>query len=415
MPKETQIVSCRASTSISSLIGNMTGFLRFFLNSKFPEGFFKDTYIEGSLAEIKMEENESVHKLSKPTLIMAANYTGSTGHMDLLPRWHNSQYFIFKNPRKKYNPVLYDNVNDIYMYSIPDRIRIDYNIRIVLPTQMYAYNILHYVKQNFDIGGKFFYNDVRLETEIPKYYTKIIEQRLGLDLSTGEGQETLEDYLLRNSYNGITEKVNLSTGNKAYPYNHGTNMLIEFPELPTIESDDNQQIREKAVVTFPVSIECWSHSNYILELKGKIPDVPPEFPDAEGTVRYDFYVPTEFIKEQYDNMHLLKYKPFVPDVNTEVDILDFSPVVQSEVKNVIREMIINKIDIDKVLKVKVLIDNKELLESSFEVDWKEMTLATKDPMMNVTYTLMLYGNLKSLNLVNQWIIDGKRTDIPNLD
>ncbi|PTU25855.1 hypothetical protein DA469_21555 [Bacillus subtilis] len=53
--RESRIVACKISTSISSLIGNITGYARYFLSTKFPPDFFKDTHISGALNEIRME------------------------------------------------------------------------------------------------------------------------------------------------------------------------------------------------------------------------------------------------------------------------------------------------------------------------------------------------------------------------
>jgi hypothetical protein len=413
--KETKIISCKVSTSISSLISNITGYARYFLSSKFPPDFFKKVYISESLAELQMEDSNIV-RFSKPTLIITPQYTGETGFMELLPRWHTTHQFTFKNPRKKYNGVLYDSENDIYIYSIPDRIKLNFDVRIKLASPMQAYNVLHYIKQSFEIGGYFYLNQVRLQTELPKMYTRYIANRLGYDLNTADGREKLDEYLLQHSYNGIMEKINLSSGNSQYAYNYKSNILVNFPDLPTYEKNNSGMVVDNTTVSFSFSFELWSHSNYVMEIKEIKPDL--EFPIDLGegeTMKYDFYIPdTHFIKQQVDNMHMIINKPFLPDINEEVDILDFKPIINSELKEVIDESLKNRFDMSKLLKVMVLVDNKELDDLMFEVDWKNLVLKTHKPMSNLTYTLVLYGDLKKLNLISKYIMDGKRKEIASL-
>lgn len=362
-----------------------------------------------------MEETNEV-KLPKPSLIITPVYTAENSFMELIPYWHTVQYFTFKNPKKKYNGVLYDNVNDVYIYSIPDRVKLNFDVKIKLPSVMYAYNVLHYMKQKFEAGGYFYLNKVRLQAELPKMYTNIIRDRLELDKDSPDNRTKMEDYLLNNSYNGLHEKINLASGNSQYYYNYDTNILVNFPDIPTFDKNTNGLVVDNTVISFNFSFDFWSHSNYVLELKGNIPD--PEIPEdvLEGaTMKYDFYVPTTFIKEQEDGKHLLVHKPFIPDINEEIDILEFSPIVTSQVKRVIEEALKYKLDMQKLLKVKVLIDNQTLEEIAYDVDWKTLTLKTKNPMSNVTYTLIIYGNLKGLNLIEKCIMDNEKDKISSLE
>jgi hypothetical protein len=413
--KETQILSAKVSTSISSLLSNVTAYAKYFLTSKFPPNYFKKVYISDSLNEIQMEDS-NIQKFAKPTLIITPQYTGENGFMELLPYWHTTQYFTFKNPRKKYNGVLYDNINDIYLYSIPDRVKINFEVKIKLDSTLQAYNLLHYLKQTFETGGYFYLNDVRLQTEIPKLYAKVIADRLNIDTETVDGRQALDEYFLQNSYNGIMEKINLSSGNSQFAYHYKTNILTNFPELPSYEKNSNGLVTDNTVISFPFSFEFWSHSNYVMEIKGDVPDTfTPDMTEEVNTMKYDFYIDnTKFIKEQEGNMHMIINKPFLPDVNDEIDVLEFGVIVSSELRDVIEQAVKNKFNMNDLLKVMVLIDNKLLDSLMYEVNWGDMSLTTKNPMSNVTYTLVLYGNLQALNLISSYITDGRIDEIGSL-
>ena len=189
--KETKIISCKISSSISSLLGNVTSYAESYLASKFPPKFFRNVYINDSLASVNLAGAEII-KLPKPLLIITPQYTAENGFMEVLPLWHTAQYFTFKNPRNNYNGVLSDVENNIFIYSIPDRVKINFEVKIKLPTVMYGYNVMHYIKQSFESTGFFYLNKVNLQTEIPKIYTWYIAKKF--KLSTPTVTKYLDDF-----------------------------------------------------------------------------------------------------------------------------------------------------------------------------------------------------------------------------
>lgn len=407
------MVSTRVATSVSSLISNVTGYARYFIASKFPPDYFKKTYITDSLSEIHMEESD-VQKFPFPTLIITPKYTGELNGFD----WRMNQQIVHKSTRgHNFNRVLHDSENNIRIHSIPDRIRIGFDVRIVLASQMQAYNMIHFLKQVFEFGGYNYLNNIRLHTELPKLYVMHIADKLGLDINSPDGREALDEYFLNHSYNSIIEKISMSTGNSEYSYGYNANILANYTDEPSYEKNSSGLVVNNTVVTFSFNFDLWSHSYYTMEVLDEEID-PTKFLELDsGTtaMKYDFYVPTHFIKEQLDNMHLIVYKSFLPDVNTDVDILEFKPIVNSELQEVLSEAINNKLDLSKLISARVLIDNKELDGELYKVDWKNYNLITQHPMNNVTYTLIIYGNLKSLNLISRFIAEGKKEEIAKIE
>jgi hypothetical protein len=411
--RDKKVISTRISTSVSSLLGNITGYAKHFIESKFPPGYFKKVYITDSLTELQMEEKD-VQRPSYPMLIITPVFTGELNGTD----WRMNQQIVYKGFKGlNVNKVLHDSENNIRILSIPDRIRVTFEIRVILGSQMQAYNMLHYLKQVFEFGGFNYLNNVRLHTEVPKLYVLHVAEKLGLDINTPDGREALDEYFLNHSYNSITEKINLSSGNSQYSYGYNANILANFTDEPSYEKDNDGLIIRKTAINFAFNFDFWSHSYYIMEVMDDEIDMTKmlELDNNSTAMKYDFYVPTHFIKEQLDNMHLIVYKSFLPDVNTDVDILEFKPIVNSELQGVISEAIKHKLDLSKIISARVLIDNKELDEDLYKVDWKNYNLITQHPMNNVTYTLIIYGNLKVLNLISQYIIDGKLDEISKIE
>jgi len=413
--KETKLLSCRTSTSISSLLGSVTSYAVQYVKSKFPTDFFKATYINDSLASIHLVEG-NIKKLPKPTLVISPTYNGEDGIMGQLPYWQSTKYFTFRNPKKKYNGVLYDDVNDIYIYSIPDRIKINFSMNIKVPTVMYAYNVLHYLKQAFDTNNSMNYlNDVNLQTEIPKIYSWYIAQKLKADITTVEGREIINEYFQNNSYGGIHEKINLSNGNAQYAYNYKTNILCNFQDLPSLDKNINNMSVDSVTLNFQFSFEFWSHSTYLMEIKDNvnIDEFPKDLSDM-SKMKYDLALPVDYIREIIGDKHLIIRKQFIPDVNTEVDILDLTAVLQKELINVIKEVNNNNFNTTNLFEVQVYANKQQVLSDLVKTDWKKFTVSTKEPMSNVTYTLLIYGNLKVLNEIDQYITNGELDKIKNL-
>jgi len=414
--KDTKIISCKASTSISSILSSATATARTLIESKFPKGFFKHVHISDGLNEIQTEKDD-FNRMSKPTLIITPRYSTENGYMDLIPRWQYTHQFMYTNKRKNYNGVLFDNINNIFMYSIPDRIKLVFDFKIKLPSVQYAYNVMHVVKQSFEVGGYTFLNDVRLYTEIPKLYTHIIAEELGLDKDNVDDFNKLEGYMLQNSYKGLVDKVNLASGNRQFMYNYSVNVLMNFPDEPQFERNTNGHVIDNAVVNFSAVFDFWINSNYILEIKSerKLDDYPEIDVFEDSNMKYEYLIPTHFIKEHLsENMHMILNKPFVPDINEEVDELGFGVILNKELKNVIKVIRDKGLDLEKILEVKVLIDNRELDKNLYDVDWKNYNLKTHKPLSNVTYVFLLYGDMKKIHTINNLILENQLDKIDSL-
>jgi len=227
----------------------------------------------------------------------------------------------------------------------------------------------------------------------------------------------LEDYMLQNSYKGLVDKVNLASGNRQFMYNYSVNVLMNFPDEPQFERNTNGHVIDNAVVNFSAVFDFWINSNYILEIKSekKLDDYPEIDVFEDSNMKYEYLIPTHFIKEHLsENMHMILNKPFVPDINEEVDELGFGVILNKELKNVIKVIRDKGLDLDKILEVKVLIDNRELDKNLYDVDWKNYNLKTHKPLSNVTYVFLLYGDMKKIHTINNLILENQLDKIDSL-
>lgn len=401
MSNDMKVLSCKTSTAISSLIGGVTSFATSFFLAKFPPRFFKKVYIGDSLNSTNMR-NFDILEQSMPYLAIYPSYSIGNTFMELQPLWRGTNYRIFNNKKKKYTPVLVDEENKIFIYSIPDRNKVTYSLKIKLPTQMMAYEMIHYLANLFENNGYNFINKIKLQTEIPKIYTFNICKKLNLDINNKEDREKLSEYLIDHSYNSITQSIDMATGNVRFMYNYYANILVHYPDEPTSDKNIKNLVIDNTNVSFTFSFELWTPSNFIMEINNdaKVEDV---IDNDDSSYKYNLVLDTDYIKNFIDGKHLIVRKSYIPDINVEYDELNIEPIMDDSLIEVIKYIVNNKMDMDKFIDVRIFCNNKELFKDAYTIDWSTFILKTIDPMINATYTFLLYGNLADLNNISNTI------------
>lgn len=516
-------------TSISSVVGSATSFYINWLKNKFPEGFFKDSYVAGMLTSVETERRD-IYKKRKPLLITKPEYAAENGFMETLPYWHNTLQYVFNDSDKYYTPVFKDPDKSISIHAIPDRIKINFPTKILLPTKVYGMNLLHYMKNVIEPGGHGFINNVFFENELPasfinmifdivfneelrnhnkdievkviqlekvlynresriienlkeitrlsniddeegkvtndeslqimelnmeitkfnreakKLRTSIDELRKDLkplrylsdpdETKRKENREDLEDYLNKFSNNNIHCRKNLSTGNYEYAFKNRTNILVHMDSLPTVDSVRKGRTEDYAVVSFEVSFDFNTNSNFIFETDFSYkPDII-EGDIASGkyqfNVCFDEIVP-EFIIDGARYFIFRRKRKFICDFNVDTDTLPFEDLLDNSCKRLYTKLTIANNNFRKVMsknsnteniindnyadifRIKLFLDNnkpsigdesnhywkkKELIENTdFKINWKNMEIVLFKPINNATYLFSLYVNNHRLNEV----------------
>jgi hypothetical protein len=397
------IVRCESTTTFSSIVGSLTSFASSFFINNFPKGFFKKVFISESLNSTNMDDDKDVQKYSTPYLVIKPEMAMDNTYMEVLPYWYNAYHYIAEGSRRKeYYPIIQDHDNGIYIYSIPTRMKVNFDVRIKVPTTMFMYNTLHAIQTKFETGGFNYINNVRMQTEVPKVMMINLAETLGYNLDNMEEREKFNEYIAENSLNGIEENINLSTGNNNYAFNFVSNILVNYPSNAQGDKNIKNLVVDNTIVSFEFSMELWIPNRYILELPNNRQELTQEFENSEDAEKFKFniVVNKDYILPKIDNKHLIKRKSFLPDVNVEYDELNFSPIINQEVKDVVNVLIDKKLFREDLFEVLVMCGNKHLPKSEYEVDYKNMILKTKRPMSNTTYTILVYGYLDKLNYVS---------------
>lgn len=400
--RKNTVIGCRTVSTTSSIIGNATAIAVEFLKKQFPNDYFKKIHISEAFVPLNMCDCTDIY--NSPTHTLFVSPTWSPGELSFeIPRWHKSNEFLFRNKRKYYTKVLEDFERKTFIYSIPNRIRVNFEIMIKLQTNLQAMDVCNYMTNIFDIGGFRYLNDICMQTEIPLNIIKPIFIKEGLKMDKKEDREKVLEYLKRNSYNAVSEKINPSTGNNMYAYSYKTNILIGFPDQPQMQKNEKNISNGTSTVSFNFYFEFWSPNNYVFEADNLMEEsVYPLINESaklneSNKLLFFTYLDTDFVPEQRGSLHLLEISEFVPEVNVEYDELDFSALMEDNLIDIVKRLLKEGYNVNKVLEIKILAGNKFVNEYNYKVDWEKLKVYTKDPMVNTTYNIALYGDLYKLN------------------
>ena len=106
---------------------------------------------------------------------------------------------------------------------------------------------------------------------------------------------------------------------------------------------------------------------------------------------------------------MIDNRRFIAEVNENVDILEMDSILNKDIKSVLEVLSTYKdFDIEKVFQYKLYANSKLVDPELYDIDYKNHTLTNKSPISNVTYTIVLYGNIERLNQINDLILANKR-------
>ncbi|QXN67840.1 hypothetical protein FPHOBKDP_00086 [Listeria phage LPJP1] len=399
------VALCTASPSIHNVISGVSSFISNYFISKFPPKYFKKVYIGESLNSTNFSNGKGLFTdMPKPYIGISPKFELGDTFIDILPFWSTHQYYIKnRNKHKEYKMVFEDHENDIRIFYIPNRIKLRFDIYMKLPSELSAWNNLNFLNQNFENNGVNYLNDIRIPYEIPLSFILNICNVLGLDFDNEEDKDKLREYLLSHSLNPIIEKINMSTNNPTYMCEYPANIMLRYPELANSQKIMNNLINSYSEVRYAMTAELWMPGSFILEMRNEniIKDIPEI--DNSDTFKFNIITQKDLIPPTLNEKQILYFSEFIPDFNVAYDELDIKSIMSSGLIRVAKEIEKNNGNMDKCIEVKIFANNRMLTEDEYSVDFDKLIVKTKNPEENKTYAVVIYGNLKLLNTVDERI------------
>jgi len=421
------ILQCKCTASAANVMGIATTAIKEYLTSFFPPNFFSTIHVETETGTSNIEDYDNNINRSTPALVISPKmvFTDDT-NFQYVPDWTSIAKYTYGRKDVMYNTVFKDDNEKIYLYSVPDRIHIDYDITIVSKTKASQINTAYYLKQSMHQKG---FDKIKplMEAEIPKYLIYAIGKALGINVSVDnkeeqdEGINKIVEYLNNKSSYKIQRKINLATGNPFYTMITLSNFIIENPEYPDMDDgEETGQTKSKFRTNFQLRVEFWSPMTYILETGKKINPseviVPEGIIDNDDMESINFYHTVKFAPavDLYDKK-LFLWESFVTDnlyqnvinEDNKTDFLDFSPLLSKKLKAVLASQYELKDVKTKKVRGKVTIENNSVF---FD---EEMSSSLVDDGA-VWYNLLTDGNKESLTDDFKLVLEKGRIKISNL-
>ena len=399
---ENNIFSCRSLSTLSNIIGNTTSEVRNFIINLFPKGYFRSVYTDTMLASLEMGTDDTIKK-ELPILIIRPRVVLDDNTMSGRPfDWQFSTYFLYKKMRTNYFPVLGNDEDEIYIYAIPSRIRVDFEIEILTKTKMQQINTAFFLKQSVRHNAPFFLDGKRegtlMEIEVPKKFIKVLH-----DVLERPQTNDFEDYLKRHSMNYITRKTRLSSGNESYFYSYNTNLLCNFEGYPSIDDGNQQgQIKKDFKVSSVLSVKFTTFLNMMMESSKPYPK--EFFNDLSTIIDDDLLSDSVFVhftiktrpNETRGDKTLYKWNAYITDTD-ELDVLPFGDLIDEDVMKVIEYYRQYSLDFSRLFSIVLFKDGLEIVEEETIVDWDKLTLTNVKPIKDYTYHFGIYVDLKELH------------------
>jgi hypothetical protein len=397
------ILACRASSTISSIMGNITGIVKEHLQTRFPAGYIKNVIINTTQASTNMADNgDNVFNKTLPMMSLRPNFDINADNLfGSLPYWHNAWEHIYKNPRYNYRGVFFNDQDGYYIYSIPDRISFSFDVKVMVSSYMQKIDLVNFIRQVYNINGYYYLNGIPLETQVPNLFISILMQQMGTDVNNPDSLQKFNDYLKQFSSGYLNPKKNLSNGNTMYSYRYFSNILCKMSDLNVDDTDKVGQIDNNSTVSFRFTTELWVPANFILETTAL--EAPPTNLQQDPLLTTDTGFSISFTgriapAQTMGNLSLLINQSYITDVNVAVDELDITDLFNSQVSGVIGYNIDTSIDNWSMFDIIVTQDSKQLVkDTDFTFDWNTLTLRTINPLYNMTYNVSIYVDLRKLN------------------
>lgn len=418
---ETDISMCRTTASLSAILGNCSQIMKAWFLQLFPKDFFKYVYIDTSMsATIFAKERDNVfNRYGSPTLVIRPKFEFDDNTLfGRLPMWMNTNYFNFARLEGNYQPVFGDTKNGIFIYSIPDRIKITFDIEIGCSSRMQQINIAHYLKSNVLHKGYFKIEKVNMEAQVPKLFMACVHDLLHFNSEDEESHADFTDYIGSWSADKITEKINPATGDPTYYYMYNTNLICIFEDNPQVDDGEQKdQIRTNFRINDSVVVDFWVPSTFYFETRKVINPADYELgwnieelgdrvnmvytmqllPDNYYTridgVNFQFYKKQGYIT---DETFFLENEE---DPTSTYDIIPLRHFVKRDIIDVARYCNKYGVDLNNVFEFRLYEENKEVNPEFLEMDWNLVQMKHRKPKSNTSYHLFLYIGVKEYNRI----------------
>lgn len=401
-----------ASSSSAHTYGNVTSFMTEYLKSLFPRNYFKTIHISSTIAykqfNVFQNSQKEFLKKRKPMLIIRPRIDLSDNDIFLNDTYlttrisDNFRDYDFSNLQ----PFFHDPKKGISIRFLMNRLKIYYDVTIIIETQMeqinQAIDFKNRVKQERPI-----IISTALENYIPREIMKILSKDAGIPIyDKNKSVKPFLDYVNSNVLTPVTYKIKNSSGNDEFFRFYPVNIDTMITGLSIDDGNRKGFISNVFSINFTISAEFNSSGIYFYFTKNPnvIDETSFEIVSKDNEIIPIFTVNNMFDINLPPGWDLFTTSFYSVSETTPPDILDYSPLLNKSMIKLIDYHKDKGIPCDTFMQVLVMKDNRimDITKGEYDVDLENSILKTYNVNLASTYRLFIYLNtLYVNNLVKQ--------------
>jgi hypothetical protein len=391
----------KLTTSFSHLLGNITSVMEQYIEDMMPKDYFKQKRIttEAAFKDIK-DWKKNLIDAEKPYLIIDPKIVMDQ-ESDSLP-WTHWDKFIPHDHNA--TPMIY-MMNHEFFYQDRDhnfalgytiaRYKFQFNITIILDTQMQRLELENYLKSNFRFKA-FFPIERYTETMISKPYIDYIADKYQLDI-------TSEDFLTELNKRCPFTILRLhrpATGLTEFFILQMSTIQIKIPDYPQGQRNMKNRIEMSSSVSFPIEIETNLMNNFLLLSNDEV-NTTELMSNYMTRINITSKAPT--IENFLGNMSL--YSKIAVQFDSTQETIDLSQFLSHDTLPLVRYVNYNNL-IDDYVQIRVykwteLLDHTDINIMSFDKKTFKLTLNGMDP--EVVYNIAIYFDMNFLAKIKKFV------------
>jgi hypothetical protein len=407
----------RPVSTISPVISSIAGTIRQYIQSILPENYLKDFFITTEIPLYRYLNQDKFRKLtyneisirSLPLLsIKVETIADESEFASGTAYWTSNQYL--RDPMSL-NRLIIDDVALRYVGFEDNRIKINFQISIILETDLKATELMMYLTQTLPINRLVYINGVNVSSEIPKDLLRAIWTSLRLSSTpSSENYDFFRRYLLSVTGGNVEQIINTATGRIGYSYNYLNNILVKFDSPPTLNVTREGNVVETAQIDFSLQVDLKIPIAYAYkqeEVYTSIGDIPPDNLGLENSDAYFSMMvrtrPPQNITVDTHNLQLVYFSSFVTDKKNLEDIRlkDVTDIYQSCDPRIVKYInyLLTKDNPSEFVQIKLWLGDSEINLLDYKFDFELGLLELEYPILQYQqkYHFGIYLEISEIN------------------
>jgi len=396
--------------------GNVTAFITEYLKRLFPSNYFKTVNIASTIAyrhfNIFDNTNKEFIKKNKPMLIVRPRLDLNNDDTFLSKTYlttHMSDNFHTRDAGNL-QPFIKDPVKGIHMDYLMNRIKMNFDVTIIVESQMEQFNRALYFKNMLRQDVPFFINTA-LESNVPKTIMDLVAKVAEIDINN---TKDFIDYLNGVSIYPITYKLRNSSGTDEFFRYYPTQIDAVVTNLSIDDGSKKGFVDDVYSISFTIETEFTTAGLYFLfasepsvfEKVSFETDVNLTYEDA-STVKPTYTLVDLFTQETPPGWVMYSSPFYKVETFNGPDELDFTPLLNKSLQKTLAYQKEKGLPYDMAVRVFVYKDNEQLSEQldQYSVDYENFILTTKVINTTSTYRMVIYVNMLYINTLVSDLLD----------